>query len=84
METRKYIHVCESQNIPNTDTTSALILSMQRLIVFALSSLDYFPAFRRTNMNRPSIREMKKAPETWIEAGLKTVLAQTSIGPIGP
>jgi len=46
--------------------------------------LDYFPAFRRTDMNRPSVIEMKKARETLIEAGLKTVLAQTSIGHIGP
>jgi pyruvate formate lyase activating enzyme len=46
--------------------------------------LDYFPTFRRTNMNRPSVMEMKKARETLVEAGLKTVLAQTVIGHIGP
>jgi pyruvate formate lyase activating enzyme len=46
--------------------------------------LDYFPAFRRTSMNRPSVMEMKKARETLIEAGLKTVLAQTTVGHIGP
>ncbi len=46
--------------------------------------LDYFPAFRRTNINRPSAMEMKKARETLIETRLKTVLAQTTIGHIGP
>ncbi len=46
--------------------------------------LDYFPAFRRTNINRPSAMEMNKARETLIETRLKTVLAQTTIGHIGP
>jgi pyruvate formate lyase activating enzyme len=46
--------------------------------------LDYFPAFRRTDMNRPSVMEMRKAREALIAAGLKTVLAQTMIGHIGP
>lgn len=46
--------------------------------------LDYFPTFRRLGMERPSVAEMRKARETLIEAGLKTVLAQTKIGHIGP
>jgi len=46
--------------------------------------LDYFPAFRRTNMNRPSVMEMKEAREALVAAGLKTVLTQTRIGHIGP
>jgi len=46
--------------------------------------LDYFPAFRRRDMERPSVPEMRKARETLLEAGLKTVLAQTSMGHIGP
>jgi len=46
--------------------------------------LDYFPTFRRTHMQRPTVNEMRKARETLIEAGLKTVLAQTVIGHLGP
>ncbi len=46
--------------------------------------LDYFPTFRRLNMERPSVDEMQRARETLLEAGLKTVLAQTAIGHIGP
>jgi len=46
--------------------------------------LDYFPTFRRTSMKRPSVNEMEKARETLLEAGLKTVLAQTMIGHLGP
>jgi pyruvate formate lyase activating enzyme len=46
--------------------------------------LDYFPTFRRPSMERPSVAEMKKARETLIETGLKTVLAQTVIGHLGP
>jgi pyruvate formate lyase activating enzyme len=46
--------------------------------------LDYFPAFRRTDINRPTVTDMKQAREALIQAGLKTVLAQTVIGHIGP
>jgi len=46
--------------------------------------LDYFPSFRRLNMERPSVAEMQEARKTLIEAGLKTVLAQTERGHIGP
>jgi len=46
--------------------------------------LDYFPTFRRLSMERPSVAEMRKARETLLEAGLRTVLAQTEIGHVGP
>jgi len=46
--------------------------------------LDYFPTFRRLGMERPSVAEMRKARETLVETGLKTVLAQTTIGHLGP
>jgi len=46
--------------------------------------LDYFPSFRRFRMERPSLAEMRKARETLLETGLKTVLAQTNIGYLGP
>jgi pyruvate formate lyase activating enzyme len=46
--------------------------------------LDYFPSFRRLDMERPSVAEMRKARETLLETGLKTVLAQTTTGHIGP
>ena len=46
--------------------------------------LDYFPTFRRPHMKRPSVVEMRKARETLEETGLKTVLAQTIIGHLGP
>jgi len=46
--------------------------------------LDYFPAFRRAHMQQPTVNEMRKARETLLEVGLKTVLAQTVIGHLGP
>jgi len=46
--------------------------------------LDYFPTFRRLSMERPHVAEMRKVRETLLEAGLKTVLAQTEIGYVGP
>ncbi|MBE0512869.1 radical SAM protein [Candidatus Bathyarchaeota archaeon] len=46
--------------------------------------LDYFPTFRRVGMERPSVIEMRKAREMLVETGLKTVLAQTTTGHIGP
>jgi pyruvate formate lyase activating enzyme len=46
--------------------------------------LNYFPTFRRVGMERPSVIEMRKAREILVETGLKTVLAQTTIGHIGP
>jgi pyruvate formate lyase activating enzyme len=46
--------------------------------------LDYFPTFLRVGMKRPSVADMRKAREVLVETGLKTVLAQTSIGYLGP
>jgi len=46
--------------------------------------LDYFPTFRRVGMERPSVAEMRKARETLVETGLKTVIAQTTTGHLGP
>jgi len=46
--------------------------------------LDYFPTFRRVGMERPSVAEMRRAREVLVETGLKTVIAQTTTGHIGP
>lgn len=46
--------------------------------------LDYFPAFRNRELERPSPAEMLKIKETLNRAGLKTVIVQTSMGHIGP
>lgn len=46
--------------------------------------LDYFPTFRRRDLKRPSVREMREARELLRSRGLKTVLAQTPAGHIGP
>ena len=46
--------------------------------------LDYFPAFRRRDIIRPSPYEMLKVKKTLEDAGLKTVIVQTSLGHIGP
>ena len=46
--------------------------------------LDYFPTFRRLGMEKPSVAEMGRAREMLVETGLKTVLAQTTIGYLGP
>jgi pyruvate formate lyase activating enzyme len=46
--------------------------------------LDYFPSFRRQDMNRPTVAEMRKARETLLKTGLTTTLAQTTIGHLGP
>jgi pyruvate formate lyase activating enzyme len=46
--------------------------------------LDYFPIFRRRDMERPSVSQMLKVKSTLEDAGLKTVIAQTSVGHIGP
>jgi len=46
--------------------------------------LDYFPTFRRSDMNRPTVGEMSKARATLKESGLKIVLAQTAVGHLGP
>jgi pyruvate formate lyase activating enzyme len=46
--------------------------------------LDYFPAFRRLDLEKPSVAEMGRAREILVETGLKTVLAQTTMGYLGP
>jgi len=46
--------------------------------------LDYFPTFRRRDIKRPSPKEMIEVKKILEEAGLKTVIVQTSIGHIGP
>jgi len=46
--------------------------------------LDYFPTFRRFSMGRSSVAEMRRARKMLVETGLKTVLAQTTIGHLGP
>jgi pyruvate formate lyase activating enzyme len=46
--------------------------------------LDYRPEFRRQNIRRPTYREMMTAWKTLKNVGLKTVIAQTLRGHIGP
>ncbi len=46
--------------------------------------LDYFPTFRRWNIERPSVGQMKLARKSLLDAGLRVVLAQTRIGHLGP
>ncbi len=46
--------------------------------------LDYYPVFKRRNILRPTLKEMMEARDVLLESGLKTVLAQTPIGHIGP
>ncbi len=46
--------------------------------------LDYFPAFRRRNLKRPSPEEMLIVKKILEDQGLRTVIVQTSRGHIGP
>jgi len=46
--------------------------------------LDYRPEFRRQNIKRPSYSEMIKIKKILNREGLKTVIAQTTHGHIGP
>ncbi|MEM3550571.1 MAG: radical SAM protein [Candidatus Bathyarchaeia archaeon] len=46
--------------------------------------LDYFPAFRRSALQRPSYSEMIKVKKILNERGLKHVIVQTEFGHIGP
>lgn len=46
--------------------------------------LDYFPSFRRRDMNRPTVDEMRSARKALLKAGLTTTLAQTTTGHLGP
>lgn len=46
--------------------------------------LDYFPAFRRRNLRRPSPKEMLEVKKVLEAAGLEVVIVQTSRGHVGP
>jgi pyruvate formate lyase activating enzyme len=46
--------------------------------------LDYFPTFRRTDIERPRPREMLKVKRVLEGIGLKAVVVQTSVGHFGP
>jgi pyruvate formate lyase activating enzyme len=46
--------------------------------------LDYFPAFRRMDLRRPSFYEMLEVKRVLEEQGLRTVIVQTEVGHIGP
>ncbi len=46
--------------------------------------LDYFPAFRRRDLKRPSVREMLRVKRVLNGCGLKHVIVQTKIGHLGP
>lgn len=49
-----------------------------------LCVLDYFPAFRRQDLERPHPEEMLKVKRLLEKTGLTTVVVQTSIGHFGP
>lgn len=46
--------------------------------------LDYFPAFKRRSLKRPTLEEMLIVKKTLEDRGLKTVIVQTKHGHIGP
>ncbi|OYT26230.1 MAG: radical SAM protein [Thermoprotei archaeon ex4572_64] len=46
--------------------------------------LDYFPAFRRRNIERPSVQEMLRVKKLLEDQGLRNVIVQTRIGHFGP
>ncbi len=46
--------------------------------------LDYFPAFRRRDLVRPSVEEMLVVKRVLEDQGLKCVIVQTSRGHVGP
>ena len=46
--------------------------------------LDYFPAFRRKWLKRPTVDEMLRVKRVLEDCGLKTVIVQTSAGHVGP
>ena len=49
-----------------------------------LCVLDYFPAFRRQSLRRPAPAEMLRVKRNLEGAGLRTVVAQTAVGYLGP
>ncbi|RLE99607.1 MAG: radical SAM protein [Thermoprotei archaeon] len=46
--------------------------------------LDYFPAFRRRDLKRPSVFEMLKVKKILNDTGLRKVIVQTQLGHFGP
>ncbi len=46
--------------------------------------LDYFPAFRRRWLRRPTVDEMLEVKKTLEDRGLKCVIVQTIAGHVGP
>jgi pyruvate formate lyase activating enzyme len=46
--------------------------------------LDYFPAFRRRDLRRPTMNMMLEVKKVLEERGLKAVIVQTSMGHFGP
>ncbi len=48
-----------------------------------ITVLDYFPAFRRRHLKRPTVEEMLEVKRILEDQGLKTVIEQTEIGHIG-
>ena len=49
-----------------------------------LCVLDYFPTFRRRELQRPGLADMLRVKRTLQTAGLRTVVVQTFMGHIGP
>ncbi len=58
------------------------IASIDRRI--QVTVLDYFPAFRRRDLKRPSVSEMLEVKKVLEDQGLETVIVQTAAGHIGP
>ncbi|MCX8209251.1 MAG: radical SAM protein [Sulfolobales archaeon] len=58
------------------------IASIDRRI--QVTVLDYFPAFKRRSIKRPTVREMLMVKKMLEDVGLETVVVQTSRGHIGP
>jgi len=46
--------------------------------------LDYFPAFRRRDISRPSVEEMLRVKRVLEDQGLRCVIVQTMRGHVGP
>jgi pyruvate formate lyase activating enzyme len=58
------------------------IASIDRKI--QVTVLDYFPAFRRRDIKRPTVWEMLEVKKVLEDQGLETVIVQTVAGHIGP
>lgn len=46
--------------------------------------LDYRPAFRRRDLARPAVQEMREVRALLTGTGLRMVISQTAAGPLGP